>query len=61
MMEGWGTDTPSTDFFASKEAPKMQKCARYGHKGDSAWNKHCGAERWGHLYVPEPNGIANGS
>ena len=44
-------DTPSTDVFASEEAPKLQKCARYWHKGDSAWNKHWGAERWGHLYV----------
>ena len=51
MMEGLGMDTPSTDVFASEEAPKLQKCARYWHKGDSAWNKHWGAERWGHLYV----------
>ena len=35
MMEGLGMDTPSTDVFASKEAPKLQKCARYWHKDDS--------------------------
>ena len=51
MMEGFGMDTPSTEVFASKEASKLQKCARYWHKGDWAWNKHGGAERWGHLYV----------
>ena len=51
MMEGLGMDTPSTDVLASREAPKLQKCARYWHKGDSAWNKHWGAERWGHLHV----------
>ena len=51
LMEGLGMDTPSTDVFASKEAPNLQKCARYWHKGDSAWNKHWNAERWGHLYV----------
>ena len=42
---------PSTDVFAAKEAPKLQRCPTYWHKGDSAWNKHWGAERWGHLYV----------
>ena len=36
MMEGLGMDTPSTDVLASKEAPKLQKWARYWHKGDSA-------------------------
>ena len=51
MMAGLGMDTPSTDVFASKEVPKLQKCARYWHMGDSAWNKHWGAEMWGHLYV----------
>ena len=51
IMEGLGIDKPSTDVFASKEAPKLQKCARYWHKGDSSCNKHWGAERWGHLYV----------
>ena len=51
MMEGFGMDTPSTDVVASKEASKLQKCARYWHKGDSARNKHFGAERWRHLYV----------
>ena len=51
MMEGLGMDTPSTGVSASKEAPKLQKCARYWHKGDSAWNKHWDAEKWGHLYV----------
>ena len=44
-------DTPSTDVLASKKAPKLQKCVRYWHKGDSVCNKHWGAERWGHLYV----------
>ena len=51
MMEGFGMDTLSTDVFASKEAPKLHKCARYWHQGDSAWNKHWGAGRRGHLYV----------
>ena len=51
MMEVLGMDTPSTDVFPSKEAPELQKCARYWHKGNSAWNKHWGVERWGHLYV----------
>ena len=51
MMEGLGMDTPSTDVLVSKEALKLQKCARYWHKADSAWNKHLGAERWGHLYI----------
>ena len=51
MMEGLGMDTSSTDVFASKEAPKLQNCARYWHKGDSACNKHWGPETWGHLYV----------
>ena len=45
-------DTPSTEVSASREPPKLQKCARYWHKGESSWNKHWGAERWGHLYVP---------
>ena len=40
MMEGLNMDTPSTDVFASKEAPKLQTCLRYWRKGDSAWNKH---------------------
>ena len=44
-------DIPSTDVFAWREAPKLQKCARYWHKADSSWNKHWGPERWGHLYV----------
>ena len=30
-IEGLGMDTLLTDVFASKEAPKLQKCARYGH------------------------------
>ena len=51
MMKGLGMETPSTHVFASTEAPRLQKCARYWHKGDSAWNKHWGTERWGHLYV----------
>ena len=51
MMEGLGMNTASTDVFASKEAPKLQKCARYWHKVGSAWNKHLGAERWGNLSV----------
>ena len=50
-MEGLGMNTPSTDVLPSKQAPRLQKCARYWHKGDSAWNKHWGAERWGYLYV----------
>ena len=29
MMEGLVLDTPSTDVFAPKEAPKLQRCARY--------------------------------
>ena len=40
VMEGLGMDTASADVFASKEAPKLQRCARYWQKGDSAWNKH---------------------
>ena len=51
MMEGLGMDTPSTDILASKEAPKLQKCAKYWHKGAWACNKHWGTERWDHLYV----------
>ena len=51
IMEGLGMNTPSTDVFAAKEAPKLQRCPTYWHKGDSAWNKSWGAERWGHLYV----------
>ena len=51
MMEGLGMHTPSTDVFASKEAPKVQKWARYWHNSDSVWNQHWDAERWGHLYV----------
>ena len=51
MMEALCMDTPSTNAFASKGAPKLQKCVRYWHKGDSAWKKHWGAERWGHMYV----------
>ena len=58
MMEAFGMDTPSTDVFASKEAPKLQKYARYWHKGDLAWNKHWGAERWGHLYVHGAQGVS---
>ena len=42
LMEGLGRDTLSTNVFASKKAPKLQKCARYWHKGDTAW---------GHLYL----------
>ena len=60
MMEGLGMDTPSTDVFASKEAPKLQKCARYRHKGDSAWNKHWGAEMWGNLYLHGAEGDSEG-
>ena len=51
MMEALGRETPLMDVFASKEAPKLQKCARYWHKGDSAWDKHWGAQRGCHLYV----------
>ena len=51
MMEALGMEVRLTDVFASKEAPKLQTCARYWHKGDSAWDKHWGAQRWGHLYV----------
>ena len=51
MMEGLGMNTPSTDVFASKEAPDLQMCPRYWHKGDSAWNNHSGAERWCRLYI----------
>ena len=51
MMEGLVLDTPSTDVFAPKEAPKLQRCARNWHKGDLAWNKHWGAERCVNLYV----------
>ena len=39
MMEDSGMDTASTYVSASKEAPKLQKCARYWQKGDSAWNR----------------------
>ena len=63
MVEALGMDTPSKDVFASKEAPKLQKCAGYGRKRDSAWDKHWGAERWGHLYVhgaqPDSERIVN--
>ena len=38
MMEGLRMHTLSTDVLASKEAPKLQKWARYWHQGDSAWN-----------------------
>ena len=51
MMEALGMGTQSTDVFASKEVPKLQKCVMYWHKGDSAWNKHWAAERRGHLYL----------
>ena len=34
MMEAPGMDTPSTDVFASQEAPKLQECGTYCHKGD---------------------------
>ena len=51
MMEALGMEVPLTDVFPSKEAPNLQKCARYWHKGDSAWDKHWGAQRWGNLYV----------
>ena len=51
MMEAIGMDTPSTDVFASKEAPRLQECARYWHKGDSVWENQRGAERLCHLYV----------
>ena len=44
-------EVPFTDVFASKEAPKLPKWARYWHKGDSAWDKHWGAHRCGHPYV----------
>ena len=50
-MGALGMEIPLTDVFASKEAPELQKCARYWHKGDSARDKHWGAKLWGHLYV----------
>ena len=31
MMEGLGMETPWTDVFSSKEAPKLQTCARHTH------------------------------
>ena len=34
MMQALGMQVPLTDVFASKEAPKLQKCARYWHKSD---------------------------
>ena len=40
MMEALGMETALTDVSASQEAPKLQKGARYWHKGDSAWEKH---------------------
>ena len=40
MMEALGMETPLMDVFASLEVPKLQNCARYWHKGDSAWDKH---------------------
>ena len=51
MRKGLGMDTTSTVLSASEEAPELQKCARYWHKGDSAWKEHWGTERWGHLYL----------
>ena len=51
MMEAFGMETLLTDVFGSQEALKLQKCARYWHKGHSTWDKHWGAERWGHLYL----------
>ena len=40
MIEDLGMDTLSTDVSALKEAPRLQKCARYWHRGDSACNEH---------------------
>ena len=51
MTEALDMETLLADVFASKEASKLQKCARYWHKGDTALDKHWGAETWGHLYV----------
>ena len=50
-MEAFGMQIPLTAVFASNEAPALQKCARYWHKGDTAWDKHWGAQGWGHLYL----------
>ena len=41
-MEALGMEKPLTDVFTSQEAPKLQKCAKNWHKGDSAWDKPCG-------------------
>ena len=51
MMKALVLETPLTDVFASQEAPKLRKCATYWHKGDSAWDKHWGTEKWGHMYA----------
>ena len=44
-------EIPLTDVFASQGVPKFQKCARYWHKEDSAWDEYWGAQRWGNLSV----------
>ena len=54
-MGALGMEIPLRDVFASKEAPKLQKWAKYWHNGDSAWDKHWGAQQWGHLYVHGSN------
>ena len=51
MMHGSGMEKASTDVLATKKAHKVENCARYWQRVDSAWSKHWGAERWGNLYV----------
>ena len=51
MMEALAMETPLMHVPASREAPKLQNCARYWHQGDFAWDKHWSAQRWGHRYV----------
>ena len=57
MLEALGMEVPLTVVLAAKEAPKLQKCARYWHKGDSAWDKHWGAQRWGSVCTRSPTGF----
>ena len=50
MIQTLGAEAPETDVFASWDAPRLRKCRRDWHRGDSAWHRHWGLKEWGPMY-----------
>ena len=50
MIQTLGAEAPETEVFASQDTPRLRKCRRHWHRGDSAWHRHWGLKEWGPMY-----------